>query len=178
MRIPSNLIKKGKYTSGNEFVIVSSKKTYQGYYYELNNKFFAGKEFNSNAPELAKIKATEVNLLLTRAATYVYGALSGAVLNNKKPTSFLQGKNNSTRYFIKKLNFNPILIKEVDKITFDQFKIDPIYQTISLSYDPKTGFNSVEIEEANKSMNGLKEFINNLNFNPTSDNDSYPVGQG
>jgi hypothetical protein len=41
-KIPANLITTG-YTSGKEFVYVSNYKPYQGYYYEINNKFFVGK---------------------------------------------------------------------------------------------------------------------------------------
>jgi len=53
MKVPANIIET-KYTSGNEFVFSFNYKYYQGYYYELNDKIFAGKEFNINAPELVK----------------------------------------------------------------------------------------------------------------------------
>ena len=40
MRIPSNIIQTGKYTSGGEFVEKLTNKPYQGYYYELNGSLY------------------------------------------------------------------------------------------------------------------------------------------
>jgi hypothetical protein len=82
MRIPANIITENKYTIGKEFINRKTHKLYQGYYYELNNKFFAGKEFNNNAPELIKIKSDQVNNLLLTAATYVFGSLSKVKLTD------------------------------------------------------------------------------------------------
>lgn len=176
MRIPTNMIS-SKYTSGKEYMYAASQKEYQGHYYEANNKTFAGKSFDAKAPELIKIQSKDVNTLLTRSATYLFGTLSKLKLNNKKPSSFLY-KGGNIRYFLKQINVNPILIKEVDKNTFNQFKTNSFYIGVELQYDPKIGFNDNDVEAADKKMIGLKEFLRNLNFNPASDNDNYPIGQG
>jgi len=52
LRIPKNQIITGKYTLGKEYVILSSYAPYQGYYYNLNGRTFAGKEFDPKAPEI------------------------------------------------------------------------------------------------------------------------------
>ena len=55
MRIPSNIIETGKYTVGKEFISTSDNKEYQGYYYQIGDRYFAGKVFDNRAPELKKI---------------------------------------------------------------------------------------------------------------------------
>jgi len=89
IRIPSNQIVKSKYTIGKEYMYKDTYREYQGYYYELNNKLFTGKEFDSNAPELILIPKNNnvpsgFNILLTKASTYAYGKISGTKLNNTK----------------------------------------------------------------------------------------------
>ena len=54
MRPPSNIVASSQYTIGNEFVLISSKTDYQGYYYEFNGKYYTGKTFNISAPEIIK----------------------------------------------------------------------------------------------------------------------------
>ena len=81
LRIPQNQIVANKYTIGKEYMYKDTYREYQGYYYELNNKLFTGKEFNSNAPELILIPKNNnvpsgFNSLLTKASTYVYGRIS------------------------------------------------------------------------------------------------------
>ena len=77
IRIPKNIIVESKYTIGNEYILLSSYQQYQGYYYEMNGKYFAGKEFDQNAPELQKILSSKSNNLLTLASTFLFGKLSG-----------------------------------------------------------------------------------------------------
>lgn len=156
MKIPANIIKYN-YTSGNEYVYILDYKYYQGYYYEINNKFFAGKEFNINSPELVKITNNNANTLLTQASTYVYGFLSKTKLNNNKPASFFYNEKEPNRYFLSKVNITPTLIKEVNEETFKNFQNDPLYTSVSLSY--KGGFNENELNEAEKQMPGLKTFL-------------------
>ena len=66
MRVPANIITENKYTIGKEYIDKKTHKLYQGYYYELNNKFFAGKEFNNNAPEIIKIKSSHLIIMLLK----------------------------------------------------------------------------------------------------------------
>ena len=76
IRIPKNIIVESKYTSGNEYMFKSTQKEYKGYYYEMNGKIFAGREFKINSNELLKINIKNINPLLSRATTSVYGLLS------------------------------------------------------------------------------------------------------
>lgn len=160
MRVPSNLIKTN-YTAGKEYMYASSYKEYQGYYYELNNKFFAGKTFSVDSKELIRIESQNTNTLLTQASTYVYGLISGKKsfqLSSPKFVSFpktnldIDTEGNET-YYAKKLNNNPILIKQISKKTFDELKQDPFHQVISLKADYSN------LDDANKQMPGLKEFV-------------------
>jgi hypothetical protein len=161
MRIPSNIIEI-KYTPGNDFVFSPNYKYYQGYYYELNGKIFAGKEFNANSPELIKPNSNNVNALLTDSKTYTYGFLSKIKLNNTSPSSIISkgNINGGMRYFSKKNNTNPILIKEITEETFKQYQNDPFYQVISIEF-PEGGYfgNQKSLEDAEKTMPGIKTFI-------------------
>ena len=74
VRIPQNQII-SKYTAGNEYMLTKTQNEYKGYYYELNNKTFAGKTFDPNNPEIVKIKSDKFNKLLSKASTYAYGAI-------------------------------------------------------------------------------------------------------
>jgi len=161
MRVPSNIIEI-KYTSGNDFVFSLNYKYYQGYYYELNGKIFAGKEFNANSPELIKPNSNNVNTLLTDSKTYIYGFLSKIKLNNTSPSSIISkgNINRGMRYFSKKNNTNPILIKEITEETFKQYQNDPFYQVISIEF-PEGGYfgNQKSLDDAEKIMPGIKTFI-------------------
>ena len=161
MKVPANIIET-KYTSGNEFVFSFNYKYYQGYYYELNGKTFAGKEFNVDAPELIKADSKEINPLLTNAKTLIYGSLSKIKLNITPPSSIINKSNinSGVRYFFKKLNTNPILIREITKETFNQYKDNSLYQTISIDF-PEGGFfgEQQSLDDAEKIMPGIKTFI-------------------
>jgi hypothetical protein len=161
MRIPANIIKYN-YTSGNEYAYVSNYKYYQGYYYELNNKFFAGKEFNTNSLELIKTTSNNnINTLLTQASTYVYGLISkksSQQLSSPKFNSLSKSDLDTDQelietYYAKKININPIIIKQIDKKTFEELKKDLFYQITSLKPDRSN------LEEAEKQMPGLKAFL-------------------
>ena len=160
MRVPANIIE-AKYTAGNEFVFTLNYKYYQGYYYELNGKTFVGKEFNANSPELIRSNSSNVNTLLTNSKTYIYGFISGV-----KSSQLLSPKFNpipktnldidtegDETYYSKKLNNNPILIKQINKKTFDELKQNPFYQVISLKP------NRSDLDQVDKQMPGLKSFL-------------------
>jgi len=172
MKIPANLIK-FNYTSGKEFAYALSYKYYQGSYYELNEKYFAGKEFDVNAPELIKVNRLDINTLLTQAATFAYGYISKKKINNSKPISFLYDNKETTRYYLNKVNNIPVLIKEVNKETFEKFQNDPLYKSVSLTYNG--GFNEIELNEAEKKIPGIKTFVN-TSYIPPSTEESGLVG--
>ena len=164
MRIPSNIIIAESYTIGKEFVFESTYKEYQGYYYELNNKFFVGREFNPNAPLLLKLGSPEINPLKLNPATSTYANLTKVKISNNTINSFPQINSNSydkggevfLKFYCKKNDVNPILIKQIDEKTYFNLENDPMYQTI---YIGTFKDNIITPDEAYSKMIGLKEFI-------------------
>ena len=160
MRVPANLIKTN-YTAGKEYMYLSSYKEYQGYYYEMNNKFWVGKTYNSNSKELVKIELKNINTLLAQASTYVYGLVSGIKSSQLSSPRFISipkvdldiDTEGDETYYAKKLNVNPTIIKQINKETFDELKQDPFYQVISLKPDRSN------LDQADKQMPGLKSFL-------------------
>lgn len=163
MRIPSNIIIKGQYTSGNEFVDPTTNESYQGFYYQLNESFFKGKVFSINAPKI--IRKQDSNKLLDNPATKTYSQLKGITSQQLEspeyihlPFSTLIADDYSyispTKYFVKQLNVYPILIREVDKIAFERLSNTPLYQTLAVE-----AFNFGEIDALDKIMPGLKDFL-------------------
>jgi len=159
IRIPQNIIVEAKYTIGKEYIFVNSYKEYQGYYYELNGKLFAGKEFNQFAPEIKKIEVKNINKFLTNASTFIYGIISGAsTLNATKPFNSVSKTssyelNGKSTYYVKKINEVPIKIKQVEEDIFYTLQKDPFYQTIIL-----LPLNN-NIDQAEQQMPGLKAFL-------------------
>jgi hypothetical protein len=156
MRVPLNLIKTGKYTTGGEFVFKSTNASYKGYYYELNGSYFIGKEFKENADEIIKIK--EANTLLSRASTFMYSYVSGITSQQlaRDPLKSIQPNMETDvvpiRYFARKTNVIPINIKEISLETYDSVKNDPLYQTTFIS-------KIQSIDKADTQMPGLKLFL-------------------
>lgn len=126
MKVPANIIET-KYTSGNEFVFTFNYKYYQGYYYEINGKTFVGREFDANAPELIKADSKEINSLLTNAKTLVYGSLSKIKLNNINVKGVVPKDTDLVAFYCKKINVDPILIKQISEQTYYTLKNDPLY---------------------------------------------------
>jgi hypothetical protein len=160
IRIPQNQIVANKYTAGKEYMYKDTYREYQGYYYELNNKLFAGKEFNSNAPELVLLPKNDnvpfgFNDLLTRASTYVYGKVSGVKTNSTKIPSYIYRFDTNKRYFA--YNIVNRLIKEINKETFDTLLSNSLYRTIELTY--QKGFSPEELNKAEQTIPGIKTFV-------------------
>ena len=163
MRIPNNIIIKGQYTSGDEFVDPNTNESYQGYYYQINESFFKGKVFSINASKI--IRKQDSNKLLDNPKTKTYSQISGVTsqqLHSPEyvhlPFSNLAGsdyaESNTVKYYVKKLNFNPILIREVNKIAFERLTNDPLYQTLAVQTSDLN-----QIDELDKAMPGLKAFL-------------------
>ena len=161
LKIPQNQIVQSKYTSGGEYMFVSTQNEYQGYYYDLNGKLFAGKEFNSNNPEIVRIQSSNFNKLLGKTSTYVYGRISGTKINTSVVNALPKSDNPNitdvgTKFYCSKINVSPILIKEIDEQTYENIQRDPIYRTTYVgTYNNK--FQSTD--EADKQLPGLKIFI-------------------
>jgi hypothetical protein len=161
LKLPKNIILTSKYTQGKEYMFVETYKEYQGYYYELNGKLFAGKEFDAYAPELIKLSSNKVNPLLTRLSTYVYGALSkntnislSTVFNSLSVDNnpFIDQSGEET-YYTRKINETPYSIKQISKDTYDSIQRNPIYQTVILKPDYSN------IDQAEQQIPGLKAFL-------------------
>jgi len=176
MIIPSNIIEDNLYTIGGKFIYKDTYKDYQGYYYEINSRFYAGKEFNINSKELIQNNSSEVDPLLANPATSTYGKLTKVKIQQNKSTSipfvptdvdFQDGY--KIRYFAKKLNITPIFIKEINKVDFYKLSQDPLYQTLEVEY--QFNFTNQQIAELNKKMPGLGTYIQGY-VPPTSSDES------
>jgi hypothetical protein len=154
INIPQNNIVYN-YTAGKEYLVLSTYKEYIGYYYKVNDTFFAGESFDVNAPELVKIGSNRINKLLENPLTSLYGEISNLTLNSETPTSFIFNNESNTRYFIYQINKN--LIKEINEDTFKIFQNNPLY--ISVKLDFTSGFNEQELDAAEKKIPGIKAFV-------------------
>jgi hypothetical protein len=134
--IPADKILENQYTRGSEYVD-NNGKYYQGYYcVVLNTKYYTGKTYTPQSVELSKVGATQPISI---------------------PTS-LPPQTTPTRYFLKKVNHYPIIIKEVDEMTYNMYKNDSFYQ--STTVESKMIFrNSPELDKAESQMSGLKIFL-------------------
>lgn len=176
MKVPSNIITTNLYTIGNEFINKNTYEDYQGYYYELNNKYFTGREFNPNSIELLKKNSPEVNPLLINPATNVYGKLTKINFQQNKPKSIIFSptdenfkEGGSIRYFARKLNVIPTLIKEINELDFYKLSNDPLYQTIKIEYS--FDITDQQVAAFNKQMPGLGTFIKDYDIPGTSEED-------
>jgi hypothetical protein len=160
VRVPLNLIVTSNYTVGDEYLVESTHTDYQGYYYELNGGIFAGKTFNPNAPTLIAVGSNKINDLLINPQTSTYGTISKTNVNPTDFNSLVYKGDSNIRYYAKKINSSPILIKEIDLNTYNKLQLDPLYQTISVTF-PSSDFNSnsASLDQANQQMPGLKLFI-------------------
>ena len=163
IRIPSNQIVTSKYTSGGEFIVELTNAAYQGYYYELNNNLYAGKTFDIKSPKLIKIK--DRNTLLNRGlSTAIFSLVSGITsktLSTPKITSLSNGINDLyikpegiPKFYCKKLNNQPILIKEISEDDFNILQSNPIYQTLRIDFKSQN-----YLEQAEKQMPGITTFL-------------------
>jgi hypothetical protein len=172
IKIPKNIIIESKYTQGNEYMYTNTQDPYQGYYYELNGKIFAGKEFNVYASELQKITPSNINTFLTKASTYVYGVISNIKLNDTIPASIIagnSGKIGGLRYFYKKTNIIPMIIRETNEETYKNLNNNPLYQFATVLYDEFNLPDPNSLDNAEKQLSGIKDFISSIPFPPNYD---------
>jgi hypothetical protein len=172
LRVPQNQIVTSKYTTGGEYLVESTYKNYQGYYYEYNDVTYAGKEFNIKSPILIKKGSDDVNKLLLNPKTAQYAAISGIKINDNKINSLpkLNTTINSDKggelflaFYYKKKNENPIIIRAISEESYLALQNEPIYQTTYVgTYQGKTK----SIDEADREMPGLKIFLLEINRTP------------
>jgi len=140
-------------------MIANTQNEYKGYYYELNNKIYAGESFNINNPEIVKINSDKYNKLLGNPNTYAYGVVSGVKIGSSSPISYYFNKdisNNTFRYFTKKVNTS--IIKEISEDNFKELQTNPIYASVSLYYG--NNFKEEDLKEAEKKIPGITEYVN------------------
>lgn len=169
IRIPLNTIVTSKYTAGNELIVESTNAIYVGYYYELNNNLYAGKIFDSKAPKLILIK--DRNTLLDRNNSLaIFSVVSGITSQQLQTPKFsslpgIQSQSTEstiTRFYCKKVNNQPILIKEINEDDFKSLQSNAIYQTITIQFTASPGYAKgipQNLEQAEKQMPGIKAFI-------------------
>jgi hypothetical protein len=135
--VPADKILENQYTGGNEFVSLTTGKYYQGYYCIISgNKYYEGKTYNSQSKQLKKVDPTPV------PAT---------------PVS-LPPQTTPTRYFLKKINIFPVVIKEVDEQTYNSL-INNVYYQRAIVESEMIFRNSPELDKAERQMSGLKAFL-------------------
>ena len=159
MKIPNNLIKYN-YTSGNEFVNPKTNIPYQGYYYEINSIFFAGRQFNADASKI--IKKENENKYLNNSRTATYAKLTGYTTQKSNEPKLIAlpqiGSDNInldygySRFFAQKINNNPIIIKEIDEKTYNSLQNSLLYRTTYID-------NTQSPIQAESQMPGLKTFL-------------------
>jgi hypothetical protein len=76
IRIPTSKIKKGLYTSGEEYVYPRSTKFYKGYYYTINNKSYVGKDFDVNTKQQEIVLAKKVKAI-NNPNSLIYNIVGG-----------------------------------------------------------------------------------------------------
>jgi len=156
MKVPKNIIQVGKYTSGGEFVEEKTNKPYQGYYFELNGSLYTGKEYSIDAIKI--IKKQDQNQLYNNSNTALFSLVSGITSQQLSVPSInsISINTTSTRFFVQKINVNPIIIKEVDEKSYISVRGNPLFKTTFIG-----NYNGVSqtIDQAEIQMPGLKTFL-------------------
>lgn len=123
MYYPKSKISEDQYTSGNQFVMLSTKKPYKGIYYAtFDNRYFSGSPTDSNPAELQKLIVN--NTPGTTKSMY----FRPTVTTEDMQRGFI------TRYFIKRVNSGVDTIKEVSITDYNKFKSNPLYVGVNLEW--------------------------------------------
>ena len=161
IRIPLNQIVSNKYTVGKELIYESSYKEYQGYYYEINDKIFAGKEFRYDAPTLIKINSDNINILKQNPKTERYSVVSNQKIFKEKKIISQPTGGNTPEGDLKEINFyckqiNTNIIKRIDEDVYVSLQNNPLYQTTFVGeYDSQ----NQSLEEAEKQIPGILDWV-------------------
>jgi len=171
LRIPKNKIQEGKYTAGGEYIVESTNTIYQGYYYEVNSVFYAGKSFDVNALKLIPIKDrnTLLNRGLSLALFSTISKITSQTLQQPKITSIPNGPTTSrnitsdtNRFYCSKVNQQPIIIKEIDETTYTSLKSNSLYKVTSVKFVPSPGYAQgipQNLDQAEKELPGIRTFL-------------------
>lgn len=135
MRIPKNKILENQYTAGGEFIERGSSVPYTGYYYVIDgNQYYVGKKYSIKSIELIKS-------------------------NNKRQNIQESNDVDVYKYFSKKINIQPILIKEISKEQYNSLISNPLYKVAKIKYINQI-FNEQDIQTAEKEIKEIRLFLN------------------
>lgn len=140
MKVPANIISENLYTIGKEFVFADSYKEYQGYYYEISDKFFAGREFNTNAPRLLKLGSDEIDSLRLNPQTSTYANLKRTRTSSSKIPSIPLELTAGIKYLAKQANLTPIRIIFTTEKTYREADKHPEFIFVAIDFEPEFGF--------------------------------------
>ena len=161
--IPKNKIQTDVYTRGGEYVFLSTKEPYIGYYHKLyNGEIYTGKTPNSTNIEQLIIKS-ENSVNDHSSPSPIYSSLLPT------PQDYQNGE--FVRYFVCRIN-QPFFI-EIDKTTFNRYKQkDPtiswkLYKPFSLFWVltgdinqvAQTNKNVTEFTEQKEKVEGLSVYV-------------------
>jgi hypothetical protein len=161
IRVPLNQIVSNKYTVGKELIYESSYKEYQGYYYEMNDKIFAGREFRYDAPVLIKINSDNINILKQNPETKRYSSISNQKIFKENKVISLPVGGNAKEGNLKEINFyckkiNTNIIKRINEETYVSLQNNPLYQT---TFVGEYNAQNQSIEEAEQQIPGVSDWI-------------------
>jgi hypothetical protein len=169
VRVPQNIITTSKYTSGKEYLLEETYEEYIGYYYEIGDKTFVGKEFNIEAPLLIKVNTIDINFrnLLGKVSLEILKRLIGTnvLARNSELNSIpLNTSQSKIIFFAKKLNTNPVKIICISEEEYNNNKgVNKLYSYTAVQCNGEFGFsisqqNKIDIPEIEEY---LKEYSNN-----------------
>ena len=145
IQIPKNKIVTDQYTNGTSIGnnlslrFVNTKIPYIGFYNIINgNKYFSNKTYDKTSKPLER-----------------YNILSSSINIGSKAVSKFNKTSNTIRFFYKDLNTKDILIKEIDKNTFNKLNSNQSTSYQVISYNP---FNQ-NLDDIDKPMPGLKTLV-------------------
>lgn len=147
MKVPANIISENLYTIGGEFVYANSYENYQGYYYEINDKFFVGKVFDPFAPRLLKLDSSDIDPLRLNPQTSKFAGLRRTRIPSNRISSIPLELTGGEKYLAKQIGSNPVRIIFTTKYVWDNQTQYPGYIFTSVLYEPEFGF---KITESNK----------------------------
>ncbi len=140
MYYPKNKIKTGFYTTGNELLVKSNGKIYNGYYFTtFDNKIFSGKEPSNVSLELVKIISNDKTKPFHNSAYDISKNINNSKVNEIKSFKSIPTENDylkgfMDRYFIKRVNGGVDTIKEVSYEAYKDLLKNPLYKTISIKW--------------------------------------------
>lgn len=161
-KVPSNLFL-SKYTTEGKFVVKNTYAPYKGYYYTINNKVYAGQQYDINSPELITVEEANLSTRASSVDVYTYTAVSKNSVTPTPPVPHIPfaptnedfSNGFAMRYFYKKVNED--IIRETDRESYASIQGNPIYQTTEVKF-PFVNNNPI-IEAAEKIMKGLKNIL-------------------